>query len=121
MRHALSSATVQLLSMLRRWIGKVVNDATREVESIALDPNGRLREFASAVKTVALDAALPDTPARVHWKSTLLPSLGPALTDVRGYGAPEVATTSTRVLALCEQTARWLANRARDRWNCARR
>ncbi|WP_156992319.1 hypothetical protein [Paraburkholderia oxyphila] len=36
----------------------MVNDATRAVESIAVDPNARLREFASAVKTVALDAAL---------------------------------------------------------------
>ena len=58
MRYALCSATDQLLSMLRRWIRKVVNDATREVESIQIDPNARLQEFASAVKTVALDVAL---------------------------------------------------------------
>jgi len=47
---------------------------------------------------------LPDTPARVRWELTLLLSLGPALMDVRGYGAPEVAATYTRALALCEQT-----------------
>ncbi|WP_043285869.1 adenylate/guanylate cyclase domain-containing protein [Paraburkholderia oxyphila] len=47
---------------------------------------------------------LPDTPARVHWELKLLLSLGPALMDVRGYGAPEVAATYTRALALCEQT-----------------
>jgi adenylate cyclase len=46
---------------------------------------------------------LPDTPARVRWELTLLLSLGPALMDVRGYGAPEVAATYTRALALCEQ------------------
>ncbi|HKR47727.1 MAG TPA: adenylate/guanylate cyclase domain-containing protein [Paraburkholderia sp.] len=46
---------------------------------------------------------LPDTPARMRWELTLLLSLGPALMDVRGYGAPEVAATYTRALALCEQ------------------
>ncbi|MEM5388315.1 BREX system ATP-binding domain-containing protein [Paraburkholderia phymatum] len=46
---------------------------------------------------------LPDTPARMQWELTLLLSLGPALMDVRGYGAPEVAATYTRALALCEQ------------------
>jgi len=46
---------------------------------------------------------LPDTPARVQWELTLLLSLGPALMDVRGYGAREVAATYTRALALCEQ------------------
>lgn len=46
---------------------------------------------------------LPDTPARAHQELTLLLSLGPALMAVRGYGAPEVATTYTRALALCAQ------------------
>lgn len=46
---------------------------------------------------------LPDTAARVQWELTLLLALGPALMDVRGYGAPEVAATYTRALALCEQ------------------
>ena len=58
MRYALCSATDQLLSMLRRWILKAANDAMREVEVILFDPKARLREFASAVKAVALDAAL---------------------------------------------------------------
>ena len=44
--------------MLRRWILKAANDAMREIELILLDPKARLREFASAVKAVALDAAL---------------------------------------------------------------
>ncbi|KVD55163.1 ATP synthase subunit beta [Burkholderia ubonensis] len=47
---------------------------------------------------------LPDTPERAHRELTLLLALGPALMDVRGYGAPEVAATYTRALALCEQT-----------------
>ncbi len=46
---------------------------------------------------------LPDTPARAHQELTLLLSLGPALMAVRGYGAPEVAATYTRALALCAQ------------------
>ena len=46
---------------------------------------------------------LPDTPARAHQELTLLLALGPALMAVRGYAAPEVATTYTRVLALCAQ------------------
>jgi predicted ATPase len=46
---------------------------------------------------------LPDTPARAHQELTLLLCLGPALMAVRGYGAPEVAATYTRALALCEQ------------------
>ena len=58
MRYALCSATDQLLSMLRRWILKAANDAMREMEVILLDPKARLRAFASAVKAVALDAAL---------------------------------------------------------------
>ncbi|KVD91782.1 ATP synthase subunit beta [Burkholderia stagnalis] len=47
---------------------------------------------------------LPDTPARAHQELALLLSLGPALMDVRGYGAPEVAATYSRALTLCEQT-----------------
>ena len=58
MRYALCSATDQLLSMPRHWVRKTVNDATREVESIQLDPDARLREFASTVKKVALDETL---------------------------------------------------------------
>ena len=56
-----------------------------------------------------LDAALtllkslPETPRRVQWELKLLLSLGPALMDVHGYGAPEVAATYTRALELCEQ------------------
>ncbi|QBR02943.1 adenylate/guanylate cyclase domain-containing protein [Paraburkholderia pallida] len=46
---------------------------------------------------------LPETPARARRELTLLLSLGPALMDVQGYGAPEVAATYTRALQLCEQ------------------
>ena len=46
---------------------------------------------------------LPDTPARASRELTLLLSLGPALMDVRGYGAPEVGATYTRARELCEQ------------------
>jgi adenylate cyclase len=47
---------------------------------------------------------LPDTPDRAQWELTLLLSLGPALMDVRGYGAAEVGATYTRALALSERT-----------------
>ncbi|WP_036019197.1 adenylate/guanylate cyclase domain-containing protein [Paraburkholderia mimosarum] len=46
---------------------------------------------------------LPDTPARASHELALLLSLGPALMDVRGYGAPEVGATYTRARELCEQ------------------
>ena len=46
---------------------------------------------------------LPDTPARASRELTLLLALGPALMNVRGYGAPEVAATYTRARQLGEQ------------------
>jgi class 3 adenylate cyclase/predicted ATPase len=46
---------------------------------------------------------LPDTPARAQRELSLLISLGPALMDVQGYGAPEVAATYAHALELCEQ------------------
>ncbi|EEA04560.1 adenylate/guanylate cyclase [Burkholderia sp. H160] len=46
---------------------------------------------------------LPDTPARASRELMLLLSLGPALMDVRGYGAPEVGATYTRARQLSEQ------------------
>ncbi|WP_166363478.1 adenylate/guanylate cyclase domain-containing protein [Pseudomonas akapageensis] len=46
---------------------------------------------------------LPDTPARAHQELALLLSFGPAVMAVRGFSAPEVATTYTRALALCAQ------------------
>ncbi|MEM5313642.1 adenylate/guanylate cyclase domain-containing protein [Paraburkholderia sp. JHI869] len=46
---------------------------------------------------------LPDTPARASRELTLLLTLGPALMNVRGYGAPEVAATYTRARQLGEQ------------------
>ncbi|MFC4705113.1 adenylate/guanylate cyclase domain-containing protein [Paraburkholderia caffeinitolerans] len=46
---------------------------------------------------------LPDTPARASRELMLLLALGPALMNVRGYGAPEVAATYTRARQLGEQ------------------
>jgi adenylate cyclase len=46
---------------------------------------------------------LPDTPSRKQQELTLLLALGPALMDVRGYGAPEIAATYARALALCDE------------------
>ena len=58
LRYALCSATDQLLSMLRHWVQKTVDEATREVESIRPDLKTRIHDFAAAVKTVALDTTL---------------------------------------------------------------
>lgn len=46
---------------------------------------------------------LPDTPSRKRQELALLLALGPALMDVRGYGAPEVAAAYTRALSLCDE------------------
>ena len=46
---------------------------------------------------------LPDTPSRKRQELSLLLALGPALMDVRGYGAPEVAATYARALSLCDE------------------
>jgi class 3 adenylate cyclase/predicted ATPase len=52
---------------------------------------------------LALLERLPDTPARASRELKLLLSLGPALMDVRGYGAPEVGETYTRARQLGER------------------
>ncbi|CAE6965459.1 Tn3 family transposase [Paraburkholderia domus] len=58
MRYALCTATDQVLTMLRRWVQKVVNDASREVDAAAIKATDQLREFAIAVKALANDGSL---------------------------------------------------------------
>jgi len=69
----------------------------------ALENSAQLDAMSHLEAALELLKHLPDTPARTHQELTLLLSLGPALMAVRGYGAPEVAATYTRALALCEQ------------------
>lgn len=58
MRYSLCTATDQVLTMLRRWVLKIVNDASRDVESARLKAADQLREFALAVKSLAMDESL---------------------------------------------------------------
>jgi hypothetical protein len=58
MRYALCAASDQLLGMLRHWIQKAVNDATRDIDAARPDLKARIHDFAAAVKAVALDATL---------------------------------------------------------------
>ncbi len=58
MRYSLCTATDQVLTMLRRWVLKVVNDASRDVETARLKAADQLREFALAVKALAIDESL---------------------------------------------------------------
>jgi hypothetical protein len=58
MRYALCAASDQLLGMLRHWIQKAVNDASRAIDAARPDLKARIRDFAAAVKAVALDGTL---------------------------------------------------------------
>jgi hypothetical protein len=44
--------------MLRRWVQKVVNDASREVDAARVKAANQLHEFAAAVKALATDESL---------------------------------------------------------------
>ncbi|ABO60166.1 transposase Tn3 family protein (plasmid) [Burkholderia vietnamiensis G4] len=57
-RYALCAATDQLLGMLRHWIQKTVNDAARAIDAVRPDLKARIRDFATAVKTAAVDPTL---------------------------------------------------------------
>ncbi len=58
MRYALCTSTDQVLTMLRRWVFKVANDASREVDAARVKAADQLYEFALAVKTLANDESL---------------------------------------------------------------
>ena len=55
--------------------------------------------------TTALELlrTLPDTPERAQQELTLQITLGPALMNTKGYGAPEVEKAYTRARELCRQ------------------
>jgi hypothetical protein len=46
-------ATDQVLAMLRRWVQKIVNEASREVDAARLKVEDQLQQFAITVKAVA--------------------------------------------------------------------
>ncbi|MEQ5844410.1 MULTISPECIES: Tn3 family transposase [Paraburkholderia] len=58
MRYALCTATDQVLAMLRRWVLKVVKDASREIDAAGKKAVDQLQEFALAVKALANDGSL---------------------------------------------------------------
>jgi hypothetical protein len=57
-RYALCTATDQVLAMLRRWVQKVVNDASREVDAARAKNADQFHEFAAAVEALAADESL---------------------------------------------------------------
>ncbi|SAL05804.1 transposase Tn3 [Caballeronia calidae] len=58
MRYSLCTATDHILTMLRRWVQKVVNDASRTLDVANDKREDQLREFALAVKELANDESL---------------------------------------------------------------
>jgi len=57
-RHALCTASDQVLIMLRRWIRRTANKAASESAPKVADSQARLREFAQAVRGLATDTKL---------------------------------------------------------------
>lgn len=55
MRNSLCTAPDHILTMLRRWVQKVVNDASRALDVAKSKIEDQLREFALAVKALAID------------------------------------------------------------------
>ena len=53
-------------------------------------------------RALSLLATFPEGPERSHLELGVLTALGPALTAVKGYGAPEVELIYARARALCE-------------------
>ncbi len=58
LRHALCTASDQVLIMLRRWIRRTANKAASESAPKVADAQARLREFAQAVRGLATDTKL---------------------------------------------------------------
>ncbi|WP_162071090.1 Tn3 family transposase [Burkholderia sp. THE68] len=58
MRYSLCMATDHVLTMLRRWVQKVANDASRALDAAKNKLDDQLREFALAVKALAIDESL---------------------------------------------------------------
>lgn len=58
LRYSLCTATDQVLTMLRRWIQNIANDAARAVDAPKHKQADQLREFALAVKELAQDESL---------------------------------------------------------------
>ncbi|WP_137910022.1 MULTISPECIES: Tn3 family transposase [unclassified Burkholderia] len=58
MRYSLCMSTDQVLEMLRRWVLKVANDASHEVDAMRMNAADQLREFALTVKALAGDESL---------------------------------------------------------------
>lgn len=58
LRHALCVSSDELLTMLRRWIRKMANDAARNTEPSYTDAQTQLKELAQAVKALATQEGL---------------------------------------------------------------
>jgi predicted ATPase len=83
-------------------------DYRKAVTYLRLAAEAAVRRYASVEAIDALSRALsllgtfPDGPERSHLELGVLTALGPALTAVKGYGAPEVELIYARARTLCE-------------------
>ena len=101
-------------------------DAARGVQYLqyageqALHRNAHQEAIRQLTKALQILQTLPDTPERVHDELDVQSVLGPALSATKGYAAPEVAQTYTRLRALAkhveDRPRLFLA--LRGLWNC---
>ena len=69
----------------------------------ALERSATLEAVAHLTQALELLATLPDTPERAQQELVVQAILGPALSAIKGYAAPEVFQAYTRARELCEQ------------------
>jgi predicted ATPase/DNA-binding winged helix-turn-helix (wHTH) protein len=83
-------------------------DYRKAVAYLRLAAEAAVRRYASMEaidhlsRALSLLATFPEGPERSHLELGVLTALGPALTAVKGYGAPEVELIYARARTLCE-------------------
>jgi len=84
-------------------------DSEKAVAYLRLAAQAAVRRYATLEaidllsKALSLLEGFAEGPARSHLELGVLTALGPALTTVKGYGAPEVELIYARARALCER------------------
>lgn len=84
MRYALCSTTDQLLSMFRRWLREITNDAKRQVDAVRPDMQKMLYDFVASIEACAADESL-DLPS-------LREKLAELIADIRNRKPPSRAS-----------------------------
>lgn len=84
MRYALCSTTDQLLSMFRRWLKEITNDAGRQVDAVRPDMQKMLYDFVASIEACASDQSL-DLPE-------LREKLAELIADIRNRKPPSRAS-----------------------------